>query len=198
MPTTMSMEPSARPSLTFFISAAGTKREAWATLTGRPWKRSENVLKCWRARSVVGTTTATCLPAMAVDEGGAQRDLRLAEADVAADEPVHRPAGGEVVEHRVDGGLLVLGLLVGEAGRELVVEALAAASRRGASLQRARGRDLHQLARHLADALLHPRLARLPAAAAEPVELRPRSPPSRSAVRSSMFSTGRNSLSPPA
>ena len=27
------------------------------------------------------------------DEGGAQRDLGLAEADVAADQPIHRPAG---------------------------------------------------------------------------------------------------------
>ncbi len=57
-------------------------------------------------------------------EGGAQRDLGLAEADIAADQPVHRPAGGEVVEHRLDGGLLVLGLLEGEAGAELVVDAL--------------------------------------------------------------------------
>ena len=33
---------------------------------------------------------------LAVDrggEGGAQRDLGLAEADVAADQPIHRPAG---------------------------------------------------------------------------------------------------------
>ena len=30
------------------------------------------------------------------DERGAQRDLGLAEADVAADEPVHRPAVGQV------------------------------------------------------------------------------------------------------
>ena len=42
---------------------------------------------------------------LAVDrgaEGGAQRDFRLAEADVAADEAIHRPAGGEIVEHGVD------------------------------------------------------------------------------------------------
>ena len=30
------------------------------------------------------------------DEGGAQRHLGLAEADVAADQPVHRPAGAEI------------------------------------------------------------------------------------------------------
>jgi hypothetical protein len=32
------------------------------------------------------------------DEGGAQRHLGLAEADIAADQPVHRPAGAEIVE----------------------------------------------------------------------------------------------------
>ena len=54
------------------------------------------------------------------DEGRAQRHLGLAEADVAADEAVHRPAGGQIVQHHVDRGLLVVGLLVGEAGAELV------------------------------------------------------------------------------
>ena len=44
-------------------------------------------------------------------------------------------------------------------------------SRRGRILEDAGGRDLHERTRHLADALLHPRLARLPRAAAEPVEL---------------------------
>ena len=57
------------------------------------------------------------------DEGGAQRHFGLAEADVAADQPVHRPAGIEIVEHCADGGELVVGLLVGKAGAELVVEA---------------------------------------------------------------------------
>jgi hypothetical protein len=41
------------------------------------------------------------------DEGGAQRDLGLAEADVAAHQAVHRAAGFHVGHHRVDGGLLV-------------------------------------------------------------------------------------------
>ena len=104
------------------------------------------------------------------DEGGAQRHLGLAEADVAADQPIHRPAGAEIVEHRVDGGLLVLGLLVGEAGAELLVHAVRDREPRRLA-QLPLGRDLDQLVRHLADAVLHPRLARLPAAAAEPVEL---------------------------
>ena len=33
--------------------------------TGRPEKRCEKVLKCWRASSVVGTTTATWKPSIA-------------------------------------------------------------------------------------------------------------------------------------
>ncbi len=32
------------------------------------------------------------------DEGGAQRHFRLAEADIAADQPVHRPAGRQIVD----------------------------------------------------------------------------------------------------
>ena len=66
------------------------------------------------------------------DEGGAQRDLGLAEADVAADQPVHRLAGAEIVEHGVDRAQLVLGLVIGEAGAEFLVEAVRQVSR-GAS-----------------------------------------------------------------
>ncbi len=57
------------------------------------------------------------------DEGGAQRDFGLAEADVAADQAVHRAAGGEVGIDGGDGGQLVVGLLIGEAGAEFVIEA---------------------------------------------------------------------------
>ena len=103
------------------------------------------------------------------DEGRAQRHLGLAEADIAADQPVHRRAGAKVVEHRVDGGQLVVGLVIGEAGGELVVEALG----RQQALRRlhgALGRDADQLPGHFEDALLHARLARLPCPAAELVE----------------------------
>ena len=41
------------------------------------------------------------------DEGGAQRDLGLAEADVAADQPVHRLRRDHVLDHGVDRGVLV-------------------------------------------------------------------------------------------
>ena len=104
------------------------------------------------------------------DEGGAQRHLRLAEADVAADQPVHGAAGDEVVDGGVDRRHLVVGLLVGEAGGELVGEA---GGRRqlGRLAHEPRGGRLDELVRHVADALLQPRLAVLPADAAELVEI---------------------------
>ena len=58
---------------------------------------------------------------LAVDrggEGGAHGDLGLAEADVAADQPVHRARRLEVLLDRLDRGALVVGLAVGELGLE--------------------------------------------------------------------------------
>ena len=120
------------------------------------------------------------------DESGAQRDLGLAEADIAANQPVHRPAGGQIVEHGLDGGVLVVGLLVGEAGAEFVVEAGGDGKLRRLA-QLPLGRDLDQLAGDLADAVLHPRLARLPGGAAEPVEIDVGCPRSRSARATRCF-----------
>ena len=105
------------------------------------------------------------------DEGGAQRHLGLAEADVAADEAVHRTAGGQIAEHRLDARILVLGLLVGEAGDELVIGAFRRGNRRRL-LELAQGGDLDQLGSDLAQPLLEARLARLPGDAAQLVELR--------------------------
>ena len=52
-------------------------------------------------------------------ERGAERDLGLAEADIAAHQPVHRLAGFEVLEHVLDRPVLVVGFLIGEAVDEL-------------------------------------------------------------------------------
>ena len=107
------------------------------------------------------------------DEGGAQRHLGLAEADIAADQPVHRLARGHVGERVGDRGQLVLGLGIGKAGGELLVDPF----RRRHDIARpqlALGGDADQLAGDVADALLDPRLARLPGDAAEAVELHPR------------------------
>ena len=56
-------------------------------------------------------------------EGRAQRDLGLAEADVAADQPVHGFRAGEIGQHVVDGARLVLGEGELKAGRERLVAA---------------------------------------------------------------------------
>ena len=61
------------------------------------------------------------------DEGGAQRDLGLAEADIAADQPVHRLAGLQVADHRFDRGGLVRRFLEAEAGGESFVVVRASA-----------------------------------------------------------------------
>ena len=61
----MSIWPSARPFLTSVASLAVTKRDSCATRTGRPSKRLANRRKCWRTSSVVGASSATCLPDMA-------------------------------------------------------------------------------------------------------------------------------------
>ena len=103
------------------------------------------------------------------DERGAQRDLGLAEADIAADQPVHRVARREIVEDRLDRAGLILGLVIGEARGELLVEP----RRRGqldALPQSPPGRELDQLAGDLADPLLDLGLPGLPAEPAQLVE----------------------------
>ena len=103
-------------------------------------------------------------------EGGAQGHFRLAEADIAAHQPVHRLAGREIRQHLLDRPFLVLGLLKDEARRELVIKTDRRLDRL-ALHGGAPGRDLDQLAGDLLDALLDARLALLPAEAAELVEL---------------------------
>src|SRR3546814_12987876 len=102
------------------------------------------------------------------DEGGAERDLGLAEPDVAADEPVHRAARRHVGEHVADRAVLIVGFLIGEAVGEGGVGGVL--RKQLARTKRALRRGREQFARDLADALLHPRLAPLPRFAAEPVE----------------------------
>jgi hypothetical protein len=119
----MSTVPSARPSFTFFISAAGTKREACATGAEAAETVAEGPVVLARQQGR-GHHDGHLLAAHGGHEGGAQGHLRLAEAHVAADQPVHGPAGAEVAQRRVDGVLLVLRFLVGKAGAELVVEAV--------------------------------------------------------------------------
>ena len=65
VPITTWMVPSASPSLTRFASPGFTKRDSPATSIPRPAKRRLKVWRCWRASTVVGAATATCLPASA-------------------------------------------------------------------------------------------------------------------------------------
>ena len=128
------------------------------------------VLACWRANSVVGTTTATCLPFIATAKAARSATSVLPKpTSPQIRRSIGRPAPSSLSTD-IDGGLLVFGLLIGEAGAEFVVgPRLRRQARRLAQLPL--GRHLDQRARDLADALLHARLAGLPADAAETVEL---------------------------
>ena len=106
---------------------------------------------------------------LAVDcdrERGAQRHLGLAEADVAADEAVHRMRRLEVLHHRLDRRALVVGLAVRELRLEpldpLVLDVVCEAR-----LRLPLRVELQQLARHLAQVLARPRLQVVPRLAAE-------------------------------
>ena len=65
---------------------------------------------------------------------------------------------------------MVLGFRIGKTSCKLLVEALRGRDLFG-FLQQPRSGDLQELLRGILDALLHPRLARLPVALSEPVEL---------------------------
>ncbi len=106
---------------------------------------------------------------LAVDrdrECRAQRDLGLAEPDVAADEPVHRPRRLEIFLDRLDRRPLILGLAVREVLLEpfepFVVDGVGEA---GARLPL--GVEVHEVARHLAQVLARAALQVVPRLAAE-------------------------------
>ncbi len=90
VPTTTSTLPSASPCTTLRCWAGERKRLSSSTRTGYGAKRSAKVCACWLASSVVGRQHGGLRPVLHRLEGGAHRDLGLAEADVAADEAVHR------------------------------------------------------------------------------------------------------------
>ncbi len=138
VPTTMSIWPSAMPFLTRLSSADDTSRDACPICTGKPLKRSVKVLVCCRAKQRGRHHHRHLLAAHHRGEGRAQRHFGLAEADVAANQPVHRAAVGEIVERGVDRGLLVVGFLVGKARGEFV--GCADRDRRAAALREASAR----------------------------------------------------------
>jgi hypothetical protein len=103
------------------------------------------------------------------DEGRAQRHFRLAEAHVAAHQAVHGLAGDEVLDHRVDGGLLVARLLEREAvGEGFVI--LRLHLERVAFARGPLGVDVEQLRGGIAHLLGRLALGLLPLPAAELVQ----------------------------
>ena len=98
VPTTISTLPSVSPFLTCVSSFGGIRREACATLTGKPRKRSAKVLAVLPRQQRRRHHDRDLLAVERDRERGAQRHLGLAEADVAADQPVHRPAAFEVLQ----------------------------------------------------------------------------------------------------
>ncbi len=103
------------------------------------------------------------------DEGRTHRHFGLAEANVAADETVHRPAGREILPHRLDGVQLVLGFIIGETGSKLIIEPVGRDKLRRMAHETRRC-DADKLIGHVEQALLELGLAHLPCAAAELVE----------------------------
>ena len=101
-------------------------------------------------------------------ERRAQRDFGFAEADVAADKPVHRSAAAEVTKDVFDGAVLIVGFLIGKAVDEFVERPIAFDD--VCRAQRALGGDSDEITRDGADALLHLRFAPLPRFPAKPIE----------------------------
>ena len=99
-------------------------------------------------------------------ERGAQRDLGLAVADVAADQAVHRALGLHVGLDRLDRLALVGGLAVREGGLELA-QPVRVGRERVAAPALALGVEVEQLAGQLLRGAARARLHRVPALAAE-------------------------------
>ena len=127
-----------------------TKRLSIFTVTGNGANRSVNVMKCCSASSVVGTSTATCLPSITALNAARSGDLGLAEPHVAADQAVHRLDQLHVALDLVDRRDLVARLLVRERVLELLLPWRVGAER-VAGHRHAHRVEAHQLARHVAD-----------------------------------------------
>ena len=112
----------------------------------------------------------TLLAAHHAFEGRAQRNFSLADADVAADKPIHRPGLFHILLDLGRGGQLVGGFVVGKAllkialpgivGREGVAVGLLAA-----------GIELNELLGHRLGRSAHPLAGFRPLAAAQPAQL---------------------------
>ena len=103
-------------------------------------------------------------------ERRAHGDFRLAVADVAAQQAIHRQRGFHVALHVFDGALLVRGFLKFEGILELALP-VGVGRKRVARRGLALGVEREELFRHIVDGFAHARLARFPDGGAQPVEL---------------------------
>ena len=117
---TMLTVPSARPRLTSAASFAGDHAGQLRHLDRQPGEALREGAEMLARQQRGGHHHGDLRAGHGGDEGGAQRDLGLAEADIAADQPVHRPAGRQILQHVGDGARLVFGFGEREAGAELV------------------------------------------------------------------------------
>ena len=169
VPTRMSILPAARPARVALISLALRKRETMSTVTGKGAKRFLKRLPVLEGEDGRGGQDRDLLAVEHRPHGAPHRDLGLAVAHVAADEPVHGRVAGHVRGHLRDGRGLVLRLFVLEGLLELALPgALAGEGVAGARL--ALGVELQELRGHVAHGLLDPLLDLLPVAAAQAVE----------------------------
>ena len=105
------------------------------------------------------------------DERGAQGDLGLAEADIAANQAVHGFALAQVLDHRIDGGELIRGFVEAERFREGIEVVLIDGE--GAPMARCALRiEVEQFRRGVADLPRGAALGLVPDIAAQPVQRR--------------------------
>ena len=88
---TMSTLPSARPAIVAACAAGATKRDSRRTSSGKAANRCENVPVVLGGEDGRRDEDRDLLAVLDRLERGPQRHLGLAVADVADDEPVHRP-----------------------------------------------------------------------------------------------------------
>ena len=110
VPMTTSMLPSASPSTTFFCWAGDRKRLRSSTRTGYGREAIGEGLGMLAGQQRRRRQDGRLRPVLHRLEHGAHRHLRLAEAHVATDQPVHRPRLFHVRLDVGDGLQLVLGL----------------------------------------------------------------------------------------
>ena len=94
-----------------------------------------------------------------------QGDFGFTKADIATDQTIHRMTRGQIIQHRINGALLVFCFIIQEARTKFVVKPFGR-DMFGGFVQGTRRGNLDEGMRHFADALLHLGFAGLPCAAA--------------------------------